>query len=202
MANLDTALYNAYEAMGPSADAEARVLSALRAESLGSATDSARSPAEATNRTSHKRWLIALPLAACLALAAIGLSALPTRQATMQATSAMDADKANEFASLADEADEAEVDEVAGSMESDAVTEAEVSAKNLSPKLALVTLPTGEVLDVGEPYEGAVDDTNAVEATATTADAANPTICEVVDARWVRFEGDPTWYVCTPRTSP
>jgi hypothetical protein len=112
----------------------------------------------------------------------------------MQKTDATDAAKTNEFESLAEEA---EVTEMAES----AAEEASAATDSL-PAFSVVTLPTGEVLDVGEPYEGAVDDTNAVEATATTADAANPTICEVVDARWARFEGDPTWYVCTPRTSP
>ncbi|MBR3326295.1 MAG: hypothetical protein IKG22_03120 [Atopobiaceae bacterium] len=195
MTNLDTALYNAYEAMGPSADAEARVLSALREEAKSGATDPVSGPSEATNRTVHKRWLIVLPFAACLALGAIGLSTLaPTPHTAMQVTDATDAVKANDLESLAEEAEVAEMAE-------SAANEAGAPASNLSPAFSVVTLPTGEVLDVGEPYEGAVDDTNAIEATATTADGTGVTACEVVRARWVRFEGDPTWYTCTPHAT-
>ena len=195
MANLDTALYNAYEAMGPSADAEARVLSALREEAKSGATDPVSGPSEPTNRTLHKRWLIALPFAACLALGAIGLSTLtPTPQATMQKTDATDAAKTNEFESLAEEAEVTEMAESAAAEEASAATDS-------LPAFSVVTLPTGEVLDVGEPYAGAVDNTNAIEATATTADGTGVTACEVVRARWVRFEGDPTWYTCTPHAT-
>lgn len=195
MANLDTALYNAYEAMGPSADAEARVLSALRAEAKSGVTDPVSTPSEATNRTVQKRWLIVLPFAACLALGAIGLSTMaPARQAAMQKTDATDAAKTNEFESLAEEAEVTEMAESAADEEASAATDS-------SPAFSVVTLPTGEVLDVGEPYEGAVDNTNAIEATATTADGTSVTACEVVRARWVRFEGDSTWYTCTLRAT-
>ena len=194
MANLDTALYNTYEAMGPSADAEARVLSALRAEAKSGTTDPVPGSSEVTNRTVQKRWLIVLPFAACLALGAIGLSTLaPTPHSAMQVTDATDAVKANELESLAKEAEVTEMVE-------SAAEEASAATDSL-PAFSVVTLPTGEVLDVGEPYEGAVDDTNAIEATATTADGTGVTACEVVRARWVRFEGDPTWYTCTLRAT-
>ena len=193
-------LHDAYDAMGPDAATQERVLKALQAREQQNephlATIQDAKPAR------RNPWLIVLPLAACLALAfVVSQVALPARDNTSLqdggapvAANEAPSETVNEM--KAEDEDAMEYDTMAD--EAVAVSEplsGPVDA--IAEEFPLVTLATGETLRVGEPYEGEVDDTNAVAATATDEAAGESVSCEVVqdaDAFFVRYEGDVTWY--------
>lgn len=68
--NLDARIHDAYEAHGPSDEARQRVLASLKAAAVDSADSVAPNLTVHSKPRSQHRWLLlALPLAACLALA-------------------------------------------------------------------------------------------------------------------------------------
>ena len=190
-------LHDAYDAMGPDAATQERVFKALQAREQQNEPHLAA--IKEVKPARRNPWLIVLPLAACLALAfVVSRVALPTKDASFQdgnasvAAEQAPSETVNEMKAEDEEA-----------IEYDAIADEAVAASEpmSEPAFAevypLVTLSTGETLRVGEPYEGEVDETNAVAAIATDEDAGESVSCEVVqdaDAFFVRYEGDITWY--------
>lgn len=87
--SLDKAVAEAYDRMGPSPEAEDRMLAALQqCRSSASGSGGARSPSfgRAGNRTRGRAWRAAAPIAACLVLlagaGALGTGALPMNAAS------------------------------------------------------------------------------------------------------------------------
>lgn len=175
-ADLDARVYEAFDAMGPAPEVEARVLEALRAEQ----------DAAVTHRGPRLAWLAAaLPLAACLAVAVVLLR--PQAQAPQMA-------EAPQVTAEESKAVSAEADDMAYEAEDNAMAESYEAPMALADAYPVVVLESGQELRVGERYDGEVDASAAVAAEARSDDGALAMPCEVVEGHYVRYDGDDTWY--------
>ena len=219
-------LHDAYDAMGPDAAAQERVLHALKSRQEASAPGASHGTVVPMRRT---YWRVVLPLAACLVLAVVVARAvLPGRDAAPLADSASAVEKpangvfddeaaAQESTAVVVPDEDAEVDAFEPIVDADAVpvaTSADAAPTDDAVPVAvypadetglheaypLVTLASGETLRVGEAYEGTVDERCSVAAIAAADGSAESVCCEVVqegDAFYVRYEDDFTWYTAT-----
>lgn len=165
-------VYDAYDALSPSEDAQMRVLEALRAHNGSVGKGEARKQ----TRRGRILWLITLPAAACLAVVALlGVSH-------------------NRDAASADSKGLASEERLVMEME-EADSYEDLS---LAHEYPLVVVSPSLTLRVGDVASHAVDEDRAEEAVATNEEGTQEVPCWVVDQRYVRYEGDETWYEAAP----
>lgn len=168
-------VHDAYEAMAPTDDVRDRVLRSLR---------EAEAPARG-GAGRRRALLVALPLAACLALAVVLVS---TRGAGTFETSA-----AAERTMMADEAAEVEMDAAGVPEEAELVAEEAAPAAEVRRHVGeTVTLVDGTTFEVGDVVDAAPAYDTLEDATADDGGEGRP--CEVADRSFVRFAGESSWY--------
>lgn len=164
----DQLVHDAYESFGPDEEARGRVLLSLQ---------EAKASKGAQGRRGVRPWLVALPVAACLALAAVLIQTndiAPVRETTMVSDETVD----NE--TVADE--EVAYESASEPSEKTVVEEAD----------EVVTLADGSSFVVGDVLEGEP----AYESVEEAQVDGRP--CVVADRAFVRFEGEDTWYELYP----
>lgn len=174
-------IYNAYDALSPSEDAQERVLSALRAH--GHKQETAGDGQALWKR--RARWLLVLPAAACLA-AMVLVVARPQQSA---APTQMDAVAKTEAPAR---------DEITVTSMEDAES---YEAPSLAQEYPIVVLSQGLTLGVGNKAAGPEDEGGATQAMASTKDGLHEVPCWVVygpGGYWVRYEGEDAWYEAIP----
>lgn len=198
---LDALVRDAYDSFGPTDEAHDRVLAALRnaqsaqpaqpaqPEQPVQATQPVQSTQPARKAPVLRLWWVALPVAACLALALVVVRIqAPATSATTSSEAALPtATESNKSDSYAEPIGE----DFASETEADGVAfeSADEAAYESADKRALVvTLEDGTTFEVGDPLdeEPTYDKIEDAEVDGRR--------CKVADRAYVHFEDDDTWY--------
>lgn len=172
---LDRRVQAAYAAMGPSDEATERVLANLRAR---------QSAGHATRRNANV-LRFAVPLAIAASVAGIVVALRPATQ--MQTVAKSTTVEFNEQDTKAIEV----ADEAAESAESAVMAEEAPALYELYP---YVELSDGKRMTVGPKTTDEVDASLAEDAVATDQAHERSVPCQVVQDRYLRYEGDVVWY--------
>lgn len=178
---LNERVYDAYQSFSPSDEAAERVLASLRKAQGEAPTPMTQSSTLAKQPV--RWWKVALPLAACLALAVVMVQ--------LQAPHGSSAVNAESAESATPEQQEYVA-------ESDAATEPDATAGSDAaigpiPEEVVVTLADHATYVVGEPLDEPPTFSALEEA------AANDRPCVVADRAYMRYAGEETWYTISPR---
>lgn len=222
-ASLDARVRDAFDAMGPDEATRARVLSALReraaedpapapatpavekSAAAAPATPAVERPAPATRAHPSRGLRVVLPLAACLALVAIVVTAGALGRANDAAPmnqAAPQSERAAEEALVVEDVEPRGAEK--GLMEAEPADEDAVKAageayngsapaQDAWSACPYVELGSGTVLRTGSPTDATVDESRAVAATARDTTGSKTWACTVVDDAFVRYEGDDVW---------